>query len=135
METLLYNEEIKAMLNYIQNSTEKNATNSVIQEIHKYVEDVRIQPEVKEEYMTLEDIIYYEREEERLATQLQAILDLLEDYGEIPDTLKQRLEEEIRFDVLKEWHKLAAKVESISEFEEKMEAVRESVLKQQGRTT
>lgn len=125
------NEEITAMLNYIQNSTEKNATNSVIREIHKYVEDVRLQPEVKEEYMTLEDIIYFEREEERV----QAILDLLEDYGEIPDTLKQRLEEEIRFDVLKVWLKLAAKVESISEFEEKMEAVRESVLKQQGRTT
>jgi len=125
------NEEIKAMLNYIQNSTEKNATNSVIREIHKYVEDVRLQPEVKEEYMTLEDIIYFEREEERV----QAILDLLEVDGEIPDTLKQRLEEEIRFDVLKVWLKLAAKVESISEFEEKMEAVRESVLKQQGRTT
>ena len=119
------------MLNYIQNSTEKNATNSVIREIHKSVEDVRLQPEVKEEYMTLEDIIYFEREEERV----QAILDLLEDYGEIPDSLKQRLEEEIRFDVLKAWHKLAAKVESISDFEEKMEAVRESVLKQQGRTT
>ena len=123
------NEEIKAMLNYIQNSTEKNVTNSVIREIHKYVEEVRIQPEVKEEYMTLEDIIYYEREEERLATQqeekVQAVFDLLEDYGELPDKLQQRLKEETDFDILKAWLKFAAKVQSISEFEQGMDEVKE----------
>lgn len=126
------NEEIKAMLNYIQDSTEKNATNSVIQEIHKYVEGVRIQPEVKEEYMTLEDIIYYEREEERAATRQEAIFELLEDYGEVSDALKKKISEETESDVLKAWLKLAAKVESISEFEQKMD--KETVLKKKSET-
>ena len=122
------NEVIKAMLNYIQDSTEKNATNSIIKEIHKYVECVRIQPEVKEEYMTLEDIIYYEREEERIGIQQDNILELLEEYGEIKDTLKQCVKEEMNFSVLTAWLKLAAKVKTISAFEQKMKEVKETAL-------
>lgn len=57
------NESIKAMLNYFQNSRKENAVDEATKEINEIVEQVRIQPEVRNEYMTLGDIIYYERKE------------------------------------------------------------------------
>ncbi len=57
------NKSIKAMLNYFQNSRKENAVDEATKEINEIVEQVRIQPEVRNEYMTLGDIIYYERKE------------------------------------------------------------------------
>ena len=49
-----------------------------------------------------------------------AILELLEDYGEIPQKLRDRIHEEKKLDVLKQWLKLAAKAASLEEFVGKM---------------
>lgn len=51
-----------------------------------------------------------------------------EDCGDIPEELTQKLLEEHEADVMEAWLKLAAKVNSISEFMEKMDAERESTL-------
>ncbi len=47
-------------------------------------------------------------------------LELLEDYGKIPEELQKRVTEEQDATVLKHWHKLAAKAESIEDFQRKM---------------
>ena len=85
-------------------------------------------PEVREEYMRFEDLIAYERrdaakeaaeeatEKATQDTKKQSIYELLEDYGEIPDTLKEKLEGTKDLELLKKYHKLAAKVDSIDEF-------------------
>lgn len=82
-------------------------------------------PEVREEYMRFEDLIAYERRDAaKEATQemkKQSIYELLEDYGEIPDTLKEKLEGKKDLELLKKYHKLAAKVDSIDEFMQMME--------------
>ena len=46
------------------------------------------------------------------------IIELLEDVGEVPDSLKGIIMEEKNPEVLKRWHKAAAKAQSIEEFEE-----------------
>ena len=48
------------------------------------------------------------------------ILELLEDLGEIPQELQETVLEQQDLEILKAWHKLAAKVETIGEFESKM---------------
>lgn len=48
----------------------------------------------------------------------ESILELLEDIGEYSAELQERVMQERDFDVLKRWHKLAARVETIEEFEE-----------------
>ncbi len=48
-------------------------------ELHEYVEKVRVQPEVRMEYMKFDDIIAYERRGQIR----DCILEILEDYGEI----------------------------------------------------
>ena len=78
-------------------------------------------PEVKNAYMTLGELLYYanmeEREEAIIETMVQAILNLLEDYGDIPERVKNRLQETNDKAILKKWLKLAAKSNSIEEFE------------------
>lgn len=46
----------------------------------------------------------------------EAVLELLEDSGEIPESLSMQICGETNLDTLKRWHKLAAKADSIEQF-------------------
>ncbi|MDO4331150.1 MAG: hypothetical protein Q4C58_00490 [Eubacteriales bacterium] len=121
--------KLRTMLRYIQDSRKENATDEATRELHNYVSRVKVQPEVKQAYMRYEEIIYYERKEaaEEAAraatknTKVQDILELLEEYGDVPAKVKSRLETEENPDTLKRWLKLAAKVDSIDAFVAEME--------------
>lgn len=78
------------MLQYFQNSTETNARSERLQRIHEHVKKVKVLPEVREEFMRLDDIIYYEREEADQNRAVQDILELLEDCGEVSEELKTK---------------------------------------------
>lgn len=121
--------EIKTMLQYLQHSTGDNATDETTREIHRYVSQVRVLPQIREDYMRFEEFIYYQRkdaakEAARDATRETTkndILDLLEDYGEIPPLLKEKLESVSDIDLLRKYLKLAARAGSLESFMEKME--------------
>ena len=51
---------------------------------------------------------------------IESILELLEDLGNIPRQLIQRISKETNSEVLSQWHKYAAKASSFAEFEAKM---------------
>lgn len=120
--------EIKTLLQYLQHSTEDNASDDSTKELHRYVSKVKTMPEVREEYMRFEEVIAFERKDaaqEASAktmknTMIQNTLDLLEDYGNIPDSLRQKLEATDDIDLLKKYHKLAAKAESMEAFEKQL---------------
>lgn len=116
-------EGISRMLRYIGDSREENAEDAATRTVHAYVTNAKIQPEVRRAYMTMEDLINYHRRDARLEAIVESIHDLLEDYGEIPAAVSERLDREENIAVLKKWLKLAAKVHSIEEFSEKMEAI------------
>ena len=104
------------MLRYLQHSTDDNACDESTKELHSYVSQVKVMPEVRQNYMRFEEIIYYEREDAAKDTKVQDILELLEDHGQIPDSLERQLEETEDMDLLKKYHKLAAKADSIDAF-------------------
>lgn len=114
------NPEIKALLNYFKKSTINNVTDKTTKEVNDYINKVKILPEVKVEYMKFEEIIYYAKRDASIdaekRTRVLSILELLEDYGDIPEELHQRLNTEDSPEILKKWLKLAAKSASIQEF-------------------
>lgn len=116
--------EIRGMLEYLQKSTEENAKGETLQMLHRHVEKVKLQPEVREEFMLLEEKIAYERKEAARTAdrnrRVADILELLEDYGEIPERIRDKIESETNPDTLKRWHKLAAKAGGLQAFEEQM---------------
>ena len=111
---------IRELLQYFQNSTETNARSERLQRIHEHVKKVKVLPEVREEFMRLDDIIYYEREEADQNRAVQDILELLEDCGEVSEELKNKIKVQTDKETLRRWHKLAARAESLEEFETKM---------------
>ena len=70
--------------------------------------------------MTLGYYFDREREEGKKEDRIEAILELLEDIGCIPDDMRVRLEAIDDLDELKRLHKIAAKAGSIAEFEAAM---------------
>ena len=118
------NGEIKTMLQYLQHSTEDNASDESTKELHNYVSKVKTMPEVREEYMRFEELIAFQRkdaaQETKKITMIQDTIDLLEDYGDIPDSLQKKLEATDDIDLLKKYHKLAARAESIEAFEKQL---------------
>ena len=62
----------------------------------------------------------------RIEEKAESILELLEDYGEIPERVRKLIMAQTDLGILRNWLKLAAKVESIEDFEEKIGLVRES---------
>lgn len=60
------------------------------------------------------------RLEGQLETLIENILSLLEDHSSLPDDLLNTIQSETCVDTLKQWHKLAAKAESLEDFRSKI---------------
>ncbi len=58
------------------------------------------------------------REKGKAEDRAEAVIELLEDLGELSDTLKTCIMEQTDLELLKIWHKAAAKATSIEEFEQ-----------------
>ena len=71
--------------------------------------------------MTFEELLNSREKKGKALGKAEAILELLEDYGIIPDEIKEKVLVERDIEILKKWHKLAARVTSIEEFTEKMQ--------------
>ena len=70
--------------------------------------------------MIFQEMLREEYDEGKAEGKAEAVLNLLEELGEISDDLRVRIISEKDLDVLKRWLKQAAKSESIDEFIEKM---------------
>ena len=61
------------------------------------------------------------RQEGLIEGKVESIMELLEELGNIPKQLIQRISNETNSEVLSKWHKYAAKASSFAEFEAKMQ--------------
>ena len=117
--------ELKELLYYIEYTTESNAKNADLAELHRMVHTVKSDAEVMIAYMKLmedERVLLERGFEEGKAEGLaegkaESILELLEDLGTISDELRERISLETDLATLKMWHKAAAKAESLEAFQ------------------
>ena len=61
------------------------------------------------------------RAEGKAEGKAEAILELLEDIGNVSDELKERIMKEKNLEILRKWHKAAARAENLEQFLEKSE--------------
>lgn len=114
------NEAISTMLRYIRDSRVENATDMATRKLHGFTESVKVQPEVRESYMFWEEYVEMLKEEGRGEEALDTLLDLLSDYGEVPEETSRILRGENDPVTLRKWIKLAAKSDSIEDFIDRM---------------
>ncbi|MCM1189296.1 MAG: hypothetical protein NC541_08360 [bacterium] len=136
-------EELRTLLRYLQHSTEENAVDDVTRELHRYVSKVKARPGMEERLMDFEEYVWYlkkevekettervekettERVEKETAerTMRDNIMGFLEEYGQIPEQLRQALAQTSDSGLLKRYLKLAARVNSVGEFMNGMETM------------
>ena len=125
-------DELNALLRYIQNSTEENATTELTKQLHEYVTKVKTSPEERYRYMTWGEYIDFETmdakaeahkeglAEGRIESKREDIIEALTELDTVPHSILQKINSSTDIEQLRKWHKIAISVNNISAFEEKM---------------
>ncbi len=108
--------KINELLGYLKNSDPFYQT-EIFPRIVARVKYFKIQKEGVTIMCEIADRI---RQEGLIQGKIESILELLEELGNIPKQLMQRINKETNSEVLSTWHKYAAKASSFAEFEAKM---------------
>lgn len=112
----------------MKHSCVENVTDEGLERLHHSVEGIRSNSVIGVKYMQMWEIIELEKKESRAEGKaegrtegkVESILELLEETGVIPDSLKQIILSQKDMDILNKWLKLSANVKTIDEFMEKI---------------
>ena len=111
--------ELRDFLHYIERTDERSALEAGserIWKIHSCVQRIRSSEEMGVKYMQAWEEKALERLEGKAEGKAEAVLELLEDLGRIPEELRNEIMAETDLDRLKIWNKLAARCGTIEEF-------------------
>ena len=131
---------IKQLLSYLNNSKIESVTNETIGRIHNYVSSVKESAEVREHYMTWDEWVEREVqagleeavkeavegaikeavEDTKKQANREVLLDILSDKGEVPAEIQSCINE-ADLASLKQWARIAAKVDSIEAFADEIQ--------------
>ncbi len=115
--------ELVHFLKYMEESTDAyvaEVTEESIIQLHERVTELKKRRELEARFMTGEELMRQRERKGRLAGRAESILELLEDCGAVPESLKEQIGEQKDIGVLTRWHKLSAKVDSVEQFMEQM---------------
>ena len=108
-------EKLVRFLKFVKADAEESALtydDEYITKLQKSVKDIKLSREMEASYMYLELLI----KDEHKKAKIETILELLEELGELPKEVEDRIRKERNKDHLKAWNKLAANSTSIEEF-------------------
>ena len=101
--------------------SEEDFQDELVEQFQETIRNIKTDRKMGERYMIFEEMLREEKQEGRLETKREDILELLEDLGTIPDELRDRITGIENLEVLKVLHKIAARADSFHTFEKKME--------------
>ncbi|WP_297776108.1 Rpn family recombination-promoting nuclease/putative transposase [Blautia sp.] len=109
--------------------SEGDFQDELVKQFQETIHNIKTDREMGERYMIFEEMLREEKQEGRLEGRLEgrieatreAVFELLEDLGELPDSLRDRMESLEELGDLKFLFKLAAKTDSIQNFVEDAE--------------
>lgn len=78
---------------------------------------------MEEKFMLLEELLKDERAEGKAEGKAESILLLLQDIGSVPNGLRNKILKEQDMEILLKYLKLAARVDSIADFEKEMDKI------------
>ena len=116
--------ELVSFLNFVRADLKKSQEDfqdPYIKQVQESIRRIKISREMGERYMIFREMLQDERAEGRAEGKAEAILELLEDIGNVSDELKERIMKEKNLEILRKWHKAAARAENLEQFLEKSE--------------
>ena len=120
-------ERLRKLLQYIDGSRseedlepEETEALEIAQMVNQIKKDAEVTVKYMKQWEKLQKVYHDGQREGKFSTKSEDIMELLEDYGVIPEELHKKILNEQDPDTLKKWLKLAAKVSSMDEFAAKM---------------
>lgn len=124
-------EELVQFLKYVKADLEESESSfedKYVQTLQKAVRHVKESRELEEKFMVLEEMLQDEREEGKIEGREEgrtegralAVIELLETIGEVPQSLREKILGQTDTSVLSRWLKLAARAQSIEQFEKNL---------------
>ena len=110
--------------NHEKNSTDDYVSgikDDSIERLHEKVTALKRWRGLEAKYMTFEELLKRRESKGRIEGVAETVLTLLEVYGTVPEDVRERILSERHLEVLKNWTKLAAQVDSVEEFVSKMQ--------------
>ena len=101
--------------------SERDFQDELVSRFQKTIREIKTDREIGERYMIFEEMLREEKQEGRLEATQESVLEFLEELGEIPCELQEKIQNLESLEVLKVLLKLAARVDSLCAFEEKAE--------------
>ncbi len=101
--------------------SEQDFGDELVNRFQNSIRDIKKSREMGERYMIFEEILREEKQEGRLEARQESVFVLLEDLGEIPVELRDRIENLEDIGKLKILIKIAAKTDSIADFAKEAE--------------
>ena len=115
--------ELVDFLHYVTESNENGLPDECderLKRLHESIREIKASADMEVEYMKMEERERIIRDEGKqigiINGKIEAVLELLEDKGEVPEKVKAEIFTETDPEVLKKWLRLAAKSETIEEF-------------------
>lgn len=115
--------ELVKLLDFVKADLEESEADfedEYIRHIQEKIRSIKGSRKMEEQFMILEEMLRDERAEGKAEGKAEAILELLEELGTIPEAVQNRIMNESDMEVLKKWHKLSARVNTLEEFLKKM---------------
>lgn len=114
--------------------SEADFQDELVKQFQKTIRDIKTDRKMGERYMIFEEMLREEKQEGRQEGRLEgrleatreAVLALLEDIGEVPDRLRDKVGVIDTLEDLKVLHKIAARADSFPVFEEEMDTYLQS---------
>lgn len=92
-----------------------------VRKLQKAVDQIKASREMGERYMIFEEMLQAERTERKAEERAEAVTELLEELGTVPEELRGRIMEEKEMSALKKMFRAAVKAESIEQFEKMLD--------------
>lgn len=123
--------ELLEFLKFVGKDTASNdmeTENTFVKQIQKTIRNIKESREMECRYQFQGDLLYREykrgrnegREEGKLENARNSVFEFLEELGSVTESVYKRVTSEMDMDVLKEMLKIAAKAESLEQFEERI---------------
>lgn len=101
--------------------SEEDFDDELVNQFQNSIRDIKKSREMGERYMIFEEMLREEKQEGRLEGRQEAVLEFLEELGDIPAELQEKIENLENIEKLKLLLKLAVRADSIADFEKEAE--------------
>lgn len=101
--------------------SEGDFQDELVKQFQETIRNIKTDRKMGERYMIFEEMLREEKQEGRIEATQEAVLELLEDLGELPNGIRDRIVRLEKLEDLKALHKIAARTDSLQTFAEDME--------------